>query len=146
MLTVLKIMGMRKVKEGEMLRVMCNLTGGNVSQHAISWLINGQVFSQQLFPRVEVVEFPMEKEGFLLSELRIRSSRDSDAGVYACRGPLRSQADFSVEVVPAGAFLALLHKHMEEKFSLKEINNSQTHKQMVAYSIFVEKFTGSEQT
>ena len=102
MLPALKIMGMASVKEGEMIRVMCNLTGGNVSQHAITWLIDGVTFDPARARNIEVRDFPMAEKGFLLSEMYVRRSTVANSGTYSCRGPGQLVANFSVEVVAAG--------------------------------------------
>ena len=102
MLPALKIMGMASVKEGEMIRVICNLTGGDVSQHSITWLIDGALFDPARSSNIEVRDFPMAEKGFFLSEMYVRKSTVANSGTYSCRGPGQLQANFSVEVVAAG--------------------------------------------
>ena len=85
-----------------MIRVICNLTGGDVSQHFITWLIDGVQFDPARSPNIEVRDFPMAEKGFFLSEIYVRRSTLANSGTYSCRGPGQLQSNFSVEVVAAG--------------------------------------------
>lgn len=102
MVPALRIMGIPAVREGEMVRVMCNLTGGDVQRHRISWLINGQPFEPSRSTNINIRDFPMAAKGFFVSEMQVRESTVADTGTYSCRGPGELQANFSVEVFRKG--------------------------------------------
>ncbi|XP_025082607.1 basement membrane-specific heparan sulfate proteoglycan core protein-like isoform X8 [Pomacea canaliculata] len=99
---VLKITGTARVEEGQTIRVMCNLTGGDPSRHTISWLVDGESVSTDENENIDIQNFPMPEKGFLLSQLHIKQSTALDTAIYSCSGPGNLQADFSVEVVARG--------------------------------------------
>lgn len=90
------------MEEGQTIRVMCNLTGGDPSRHTISWLVDGESVSTDENENIDIQNFPMPEKGFLLSQLHIKQSTALDTAIYSCSGPGNLQADFSVEVVARG--------------------------------------------
>jgi hypothetical protein len=98
-------MGTLTVQEGEMIRVICNLTGGDPSQHALSWLINGAPFDPSLSRTITVRNFPMPEKGFFLSEMYVRESTTANAGTYSCQTLGGTRANWDVQVFAAGPSL-----------------------------------------
>ena len=99
----MKIMGTSRVNEGQMIRVICNLTGGVISEQMISWFINGLPYSVNLSSTITVRDFPMASKGYFLSEIYVRDAQLSNQGVYACRGTQGARQEFNVEVLATGS-------------------------------------------